>query len=316
MKTPFPTSPHLTAIAIAYKNPDAALIADEVLPRVPVAAIDFQYTSFANPSMYRIPNMKVGPRSRVNRLELSGQRLPGSVEDNALEVPLSWYEVNPSSLGTIAGNVPKPEEVATAAVINYVTLSHELDVASLVFDAATYPADQQETLVGTDQFSDYVNSDPIGVVHAGLDAALVRPNVLVFGQPLWSVFRMHPHIVAATNKNSGDHGAAAREAVAELFEVQKVLVGSAFVDSSKPGETPTMTRAWGKHLAGIYRDAMAAQSGGLTFGATFQFGTRVAGAYDDQSIGLRGGRVVKAGESTKPMVCAPAAAYFWQNAAA
>ncbi len=34
---PFPIDPKLTAIAIAYRNPDIVLIADSVLPRTPTA---------------------------------------------------------------------------------------------------------------------------------------------------------------------------------------------------------------------------------------------------------------------------------------
>ena len=34
---PFPIDPKLTAIAIAYRNPDVVLIADSVLPRTPTS---------------------------------------------------------------------------------------------------------------------------------------------------------------------------------------------------------------------------------------------------------------------------------------
>ena len=40
---PFPVTPELTAIAIAYRNPDASLIADDVMPRVrPVSTREFR----------------------------------------------------------------------------------------------------------------------------------------------------------------------------------------------------------------------------------------------------------------------------------
>ncbi len=44
MKAAFPIQPELTAIAIAYKN--RSLIADQVLPRVPVGKQDFKYLKF------------------------------------------------------------------------------------------------------------------------------------------------------------------------------------------------------------------------------------------------------------------------------
>jgi hypothetical protein len=43
---PFPIDPKLTAVAIAYRNPDVALIADEVLPITPVAQ-EFKHLVYA-----------------------------------------------------------------------------------------------------------------------------------------------------------------------------------------------------------------------------------------------------------------------------
>lgn len=311
MKTQFPIDPALTAIAIAYRNPDKALIADAVFPRVPVKAVDFTYTSYGDTtSGYRLPDTRVGPTSRINRVELKGQRIPGTCDDNAIGVPLSFYDTNTSGEGVDA------KKLATEFATNIVTMRHEVDVASLVFSLASYPTARRQTLSGTAQFSDYTNSDPIGVILTGLDTALVRPNVLVFGQRSWSVLRRHPHIVSACQGNEGTRGAASKEAVAELFEVGEVLVGEGWLDTSLPGATPVMTRVWGNHIAGIYRDRVAASSGGLTFGATFQYGTRIAGTIDDPEMGLRGGQLAKVGESTKPTIVAADAAFFWENAVA
>ena len=59
MAAAFQRDTHLTAIAIAYKNPDTHLIADEVLPRVSVGMETFEYTSFKEAEMYTIPDMQV-----------------------------------------------------------------------------------------------------------------------------------------------------------------------------------------------------------------------------------------------------------------
>ncbi|MDT4884304.1 hypothetical protein FQZ97_1204280 [compost metagenome] len=75
-----------------------------------------------------------------------------------------------------------------------------------------------------------------------------------------------------------------------------------------------MVRAWGPHAAFLYRDRLANNSGGTTFGFTAQWGTRISGSIEDGDIGLRGGQRVRVGESTKEVVCAPDLGYFFENA--
>jgi hypothetical protein len=308
----FPTDPHLTAIAIAYKNPDKVLIADDVLPRVPVGSTLFEYTAFNDAAKgYTVPNTMVGPRGRVNRVDLSGQRLPGTTEDQGLDIPLSHFDVNAT------GEKVDARGRATELATSLIQLGREVRVASLVFNAATYPTGRKEALVGADQLDhDDYEGNPIRLISDGLDAALIRPNVLVFGQRSWSVFRGLPQIVKAVQGNSGDSGLARRQQVAELFEVSEVLVGEGFVNINKPGEAPEFHRVWGGHIAAIYRDRAAASAGGLTFGATFEYGSRVAKSIKDEDVGLRGGERVRVGESVRELVVAPDAAYFWEDVVA
>jgi hypothetical protein len=307
--TAFPVDPELTAIAIAYKNPDVTLIADSVLPRGPVSSTLFQYTRFNDEvQAFTLPHMRQGPRSKVNRIDLSGVRVAAEVDDNGIACPLSFYDTQTTGKGVNA------RQLATEFLTSLVLLQREVDVASLVFDADTYPADNKVQLTGNDQFSD-TDSDPIGTIQDGLDAALVRPNVLVFGQLAWRYFRMHADVMQAVHGNEGTKGMASRQQIADLFEVQEVLVGTGIVNLAKPGATASMARVWGPHVAAIYRDRAAAAAGGLTFGWTAEFGTRVAGTYPDPEVGIRGGEVCKVGETTKPLVCAPRAAFFWEDAA-
>ena len=312
MQTPFPQDPELTAIAIAYKNPDTALIADQVLPRVPVNSTLFEYTEYNDPhKAFTVPFTKVSARGRVNRVDLSGQRKPNSTEDNAIEVPLSFYDVNPHA----APGAPKANVrgLATEVATSLVMLQRESEVSALVFDPAQYPTGNKEQVTGNDQWDD-VDSTPIALIEDGLSSMLVRGNLLIFGQRAWSFLRRHADILKAVHGNSGDKGMATRQAVAELFEVQEVLVGTGFINLARPGEAPEMVRVWGDHAAAIFRDRSANTVGGLTFGFTAEYGSRVAGSIPDVDIGMRGGEKVRVGESTKPLIIAPHAGYLWEDA--
>ncbi|KAB2921674.1 MAG: phage capsid protein [Dechloromonas sp.] len=305
-KAPFPIDPHLTAIAIGYTN--AALIADQVLPRLPVGKAEFKYWSFPVAEAFTVPDTLIGRRSKPNEVEFSAVEATASTEDYGLDdvVPQSDIDNAPPNYS--------PLDRATMGVTDLVLLDREIRVANKVFNAASYPAANKTTLSGTSQWS-HADSNPISAILTGMDAALTRPNVLLFGQGAWTIFRQNPKIVSACLGNSGDKGIATRQQVAELFEVEEVIVGAARVNTARKGQAASFTRTWGKHCLAFHRDQLAsAASPRPTFGATFQFGTRVSGSTPEPNVGLRGGQRVRAGESVKELLLATQAAFFWENA--
>jgi hypothetical protein len=305
---PFPIIADLTAIAIAYKN--QGMIADDVLPRVPVGLQSFRYRQFQLADGFTIPDTKVGRTSAPNKVEFGYVEQTASTTDYALDDPIPQSDIQNVQPGF------SPEGRAVEVLTNLIALDREVRVATKVFTAGNYAAANQQTLSGTSQFSDFANSDPLGVILAALDACAMRPNIMVLGQAVWTKLRQHPKVVAAVLGNNGTSGVVGREAVAQLFEVEQLLVGQGFINSSKRGQTPVLARAWGKHVSLIYRDVLAGPQTGTTFGFTAQFGSRVAGNIVDTDVGMRGGVRVRVGESVAEVVCANDLGYFIQNAVA
>jgi len=306
MKTPFPIDPVLTGIAIAYSN--RSMIADDVLPRVPVGKEEFKYTKYSLAEGFTVPDTKVGRKSKPNEIEFTGEEVTDSTEDFGLDDPIPMSDI------TNAPENYNPEQRATEQLTNIVELDRELRVAGKVFNAANYSAANKIVLSGTDQWSDFTNSDPIGDIMLGLDSCIMRPNIGILGRATMTKLAQHPDVVKATNRNSGDKGIAQREAIAALLELEEVLVGESFVNNARKGQAASIGRAWGKHAAFIYRDKMADNRNGTTFGFTAQFGTRVAGSKEDSDIGLRGGMRVRSGESVKEVLTATDLGYFIQDA--
>lgn len=311
MKEKFPLEPELVAQAQAYKNPDHTLIAERVSPRTPPLKVPtFRYMKMKDPyQAFRIADTKVSPTGRVNRIEPRGEKVIDETDDNAIDVPLSHFDTiqRDDSLDV--------KRMATDLGMSTVKLRHEADVASIYFDADNYVT--KETLVGADQLNNVgYAGDPLRLIREKMRAALVKPNVLIFGEDAWAYYSMMADVVKAILGNSGDKGIATPEAVARLFGVQEVLVGEGVVCTSKPGEDPVLVRAWGPHIAGIYRDRAAGLLGGITFGFTAQYGRPVAGTIDDPDVGMRGGQRVRAGESTKTVVCCPHAGFLIEDAVA
>lgn len=306
---PFPVDSELTSIVVAYKN--EKLIADQVAPRVPVGLQNFKYKKYSLADSFTILDTRVGRTGAVNQVNFGYTEADSSCEDHALDglVPLVDIENAPAGYDPVAHQA--------RSVMDLVLLDREKRVSDLIFNAANYADANNVTLEGNSQWSDFVNSDPVKAILDALDLMVMRANKMVIGQAVWTVLRQHPKVMKATNKNSGDSGAAAREAVAELLELDEIIVGSGWHNSAKPGQAVTKTRLWGKFCALIYQDAMASISDDrITFAITAQFGSRVSGKIPDPKMGMRGGMLVRSGESVRELITANDLGYLFSDAVA
>ena len=195
----------------------------------------------------------------------------------------------------------------------------ELRVAQLVHNSATYAAARRETLSGTDQLTDYANSDPITVIKDAMNGTLIyRPNTLVISRYGLSKLSSHPKIVNAVRGGNTTDGIVSVQQLVDLFSgegLQRILVGEAQYNSAKPGQTPVLQQAWGKHMSFLHINPMAStQPGIISFGYTAQLGSKISGRIVDEDIGLEGGVRIRNGEKVKELVVAKDVGYFIQNA--
>lgn len=315
--TAFPVNPELTAIAIAFNNPDAALIADKVLPRVPTAK-KFKYTKYTVEQGYTVPDTKVGRKSEPNMVDFGGTDVTDECQDYGLDdlIPNDEIAAFDSMPKPASGGPVSPQALSTMMLTGLVQLDREIRVAGTVFNAANYAAANQATLAGASQWSDRVNSDPLNAITTAMDIPLVRPNKMTIGQLAWTQLRMHPKVVQAIGKSAQTAGYASIQQVADLLELQEIIVGRAFYNTAKKGQAPSFARAWGKHCALLHIDSLAAQLGQPTFGWTAQWGSKVAGAIAEPKAGLRGGERIRAGESVKEVIVSTDAGYYFQNCVA
>lgn len=305
---PFPVQAELTAIAIAYQNGN--YIADSVLPRVPVGVQDFKYMKYSLAEGFTVPDTKVGRRGQPNEVEFSAAEVTASTVDYGLDDPVPQADID---------NAPPnydPLGRAVERTLDLILLDREVRAANLTFDANQYATGNKATLSGTSQWSDFANSDPITSILTAFDSMVLRPNVGVLGQAVYTKLRTHPKVVQAYYGNAATAGVVPRSFLAELLELDEIVVGQGFVNSARRGQTPSLTRVWGKHAAFIRRDMMADTNGGTTFGFTAQWGSRIAGAEYDRDIGLRGGQRVRIGESVKEVITANDLGYLFTNAVA
>lgn len=302
---PFPTDPVQTGIAIAYKN--ERLIADEVMPIVPVGKQEFRYQKFELKDGFTLPDTKVGRRSRTNSVEFGSSEAVGMTEDHALQAPIPINDIENAPPGY------NPVNHHTMLLTDLVMLGREKRTADKVFGAANYGVNNKTTLTTTDRWSDPA-SKPIAAIEEAKDAMIMRPNIAVAGRQTWRYLSQHPDIVKAINKNEGDTGIVTRRAVAALFELDDIYVGEGWLNVANPGQEAQMVRVWGAHFALLHRNRLANTQGGTTYGFTARWGTWFAGNYFDKDQGMRGSQVVRVGESVQEVITAPDLGFLFVNA--
>lgn len=313
--TAFPVNPELTAVAIGYKNRDIDLIADTVLPRISTPK-KFSYTKYTQADGYTVPATRVGRKSEPTMVDFGGTMVNDECVDWGLDDLLPNDEIEAWDAMSKPATAVSPLAKSTSLLTGLVMLDREIRVAGTVFAAATYAAGNQATLSGTSQWSDFANSNPLDALLAALDVPLFRPNTVVLGQAVWTKLRQHPRVIQAANASAQTGGAITRQQLADILEVRDVLVGSGFVNTARKGQAAAFSRVWGKHCALLYIGADLANADQPCFGFTAQFGTRIAGAIAEPRKGLRGGQILRVGESVKEVISANDSGYYFQNAVA
>ena len=321
MSRPFPVDPVLTTIALGYRNESTNLVADTVLPRVPVLAAEFSWTRYPIAQAFTVPETRVGRRGRVERVEFSGKADTSQVHDHGLESAIPQSDVDAAAvmrsrqLGAF-----NPLDFTTQALTDIILLDREVRAAAVMQDPNSYAANKRLVLSGSAQFSD-PDSDIIGTLKTAFNGTLVyRPNTMTMSRSTWSVVSSHPQIVNAIKGNVTGKGIVTPEEFVRLFSgegLKTLAIGEGFVNTARPGQSASLSRVWGRHIMLTHVNPMANPlTGGVTFGFTAEYGRRVAWQWEDKNVGLDGGQVVRVGERVRELVVAPDAGFLIQNAVA
>lgn len=322
---PFVVDAGLTAIAVNFSNPSVSLIADAVLPRVNVGGELYKYDYFPEDEIFTVPDTTIGRRGHVNEVEFSAEQRTAKVVDRGLDSPIPQSDIDSAKNQKAKGNSNyDPEARAVEGVKHLVELDREIRVAALVHDASNYDADKTEALAGTDQWTDIDNSDPLTDITDACDKTFIaRPNIAVTSRRVFTVLSRHPVIVESVFGTGAKRGKVRREEMAELFELEEILIGDSYVNTARRGQAAAYARTWGNHFALLHRNRAATNTNGLpTFGITAEwrkFGSSamMAGRYfDPKAGGLEGGVTVRAGEYVQEHLVAPSTGYLIENAIA
>jgi len=314
---PFIIQPRLTAITLAYRN--QRLVADDVLPRVPVDSPLFKYSQYTLGDAFTVPDTRVGRKGDVNEIDWTASETEASTKDYGLEDAIPYYDIMAARAAQATQGVYPidPEARSTELLTDLVLLDREVRVSNLVMNPASYPSSNVKTYsTGATQWNaTNTSATPIQDITAAQDAMIIRPNKAVMGRAVFTQLAQHPTIVKAYNGTTGDTGIVPEKFIANLFELDEIIVGEGWVNIAKKGQAVSLQRVWGKSMV-LYYEAPVLYSpqGAATFGFTAEWGQRLAGVIEqDSDIGLRGGTRVRVGESVCEVIAGNNLGYLFQN---
>lgn len=104
-------------------------------------------------------------------------------------------------------------------------------------------------------WSDVVNANPLTNIWAAMDnvadAVGVKPNRIVFGEQAWREFRRNANVRNLILGRDGQ-GLVSRQATADLFEVDQILVGGAYKNTANEAQSATLATVWGENVLVYY----------------------------------------------------------------
>lgn len=221
----------LQNVSIKYSNPE--YIAGNIFPIVPVAKLSDKYYIYNMPEWFR---------------DEAGLRAPGAVGRYGSwgtgTATYSCQEYNFSSLlpDEVRDNSDQgldPEATSVEYATDKVLLNMERRVATLVQTAGNWSTSGAPTY----QWSDFDNSDPALDVQVKRQAIRSltgrKPNTMVISDPVFEKLKIHPLIVERLPLNVPQFVDEAF--LARIFEVQRLLVGSAIYTATVENQAGTAT---------------------------------------------------------------------------
>ena len=258
----------LTNLTLAYAQSQENFIADKVFPTVGVSKQSDKYYIYDRANMNRTGDVaKLAPRTEVNRvgMTISNSSYFADVYGLGMDFDEQTLANEDAALDIRSAGA---ETLAMRLMIH-----REEQFATNFFSTGVWGTDN--TLSGTDQWSDYTNSTPIQDVTAARRAVQLasggfKPNTMVVGKEVRDKLINHPDILARLNGGATVTNTAliTDAKLAEIFEVENFYVMEAVKNSSVEGVAESNAFIGGKNALLAHTPSTAglmSPAAGLTF---------------------------------------------------
>jgi hypothetical protein len=261
--------PLLTKISLGYKNQDIDFIAEKLFPIIPVKKDAAQIATYRRDNMRITKTLRAPgvPANKVDHRVSIGDHY--SLEEHALSEDVA------DELKENADIPIRPEMDAAENITEKLWLTKEKAVADVVRDTGIMT--QNTTLSGTDQWSDYANSDPFDDVKTAITTIRSGSgkiaNTMVIGFDVYQTLLQHPAVQEKIKFVMVTSPDQIKVRLAELFGIKTLLVGQAQYEAGNEGQadSATLTDIWVEDCIICYVDSnpgLKSRSLGMTYQKT------------------------------------------------
>ena len=223
------------------------IIVDQIFPSVPVGKQSDKYYKWTKGDFFRVPNTLRAPKTKGQEVTYSVSSDSFYCDNHALR------HEEPFEAMANADLILSGREKKVRALKAQLMLGREARVASLITSGTNVGS--YTTLSGTGQWSDFTNSDPINDLEVGKEAIRsttgLDPNLLILSQPVFRKLVHHPDLI--DRLKYVQKGILTAANLAELFEIDKILIGKAIQNTGEEGHTDVFSNVWGNHAVLMHR---------------------------------------------------------------
>lgn len=233
----------LTNISIAYTNNE--YIAEKILPVVPVVIDTAKIVT------YGMDNLRIEESLRAQGSGANEINHTVSIGDHYVLADHALKEFVTDEEEENADLPINPRIDATENLVGKMFLIKERELSLTMENTGVIT--QNVTLTGTDQWSDYDNSDPLADISTGIstvfDNSGMYPNAFVMSYAVMLKLITHPAIQDLVRNVPIMTADIAVQALKSAFPgIENIYVGKAKYNSGLEGGTDALANVWGKHF--------------------------------------------------------------------
>lgn len=245
----------LSQISVDFSN-RMGYVAEQVAPLVPVQKQSDFYYVMGKQKLRRF-DTTVSPGSDFQRIDLEWDKKGYFFENgHGLEFAI------PDQLRANADPGAQLDVQATKTLTENILIDQEYLLAQGPLASGNLTANgiTNTTLSGTNQWSDYFNSDPITVIDLAkttvLNQVAVVPNAAVVNDKLFFTLRNHPRIIDRVKyTGSGVRSPLSQDELRQALGLDYLFVATARYQTAHEGQADALGPIWGNHFYLFYRPA-------------------------------------------------------------
>lgn len=271
----------LTNMSVQYLQDESNFIAGQVFPMVPVQKQSDRYFVYKKEDWFRDDAQERAPGT-----ESAG----GDYDiDNTPTYFCRKYAFHKDVFEEDRANADDPltpDEDAVAFVTDKILLNKENNWARTFFKTGVWGTDLQGAATAAAgkvvYWDDYANSTPIEDITAASTAQAEvtgkRPNTIVMGRRAYDALKNHPDFLDRVKYTQ--KGVVTTDLIAQMFDVDRVLVANAIQNTAKKGQQAAMSFILGNHVLLCYTTnapRLKTATAGYTFVWTGLMGSNALG---------------------------------------